>query len=144
MGLQTKTAPQPLTYLDVALAVLAPAQGLEYLEARDPIPGQTVLIKAYFELMKRGADKKAEALKKWTERQYPSKVKGRNAPHVGERRKYKIQNQGGLDFARIPVALLGLSRGEECLATFKAGQIVISLPPPKEEGSKVVRLRRKK
>ena len=120
----------PLTYLEVALAMMTRGQGTEYLEERNgPIPGQPVLVKAFFELKKRGAERQADLLRKFTEKHYPSKKQGRNAPEPGSRRIYKIQNQGGLNFARVPVETLKLGKGDRCLATFKAGQIIITVVP---------------
>jgi hypothetical protein len=140
----TKKTPPPLSYFEVALAMMTKGQGLEYLEGRDgPIPGKTVLIKAFFELTKRGSDKQAEVLKKWTNKQYPPRKQGRNAPEPGSHRVYSIQNQGGGNFARIPVEILGLGKGDQCMATFKAGQIVITVAPV-EKKAKVVKLRRRK
>ena len=53
--------------------------------------------------------------------------RGRPAAKVGDSRTYKVQKVGEMDeFIRLPVSLLGLSKGETATVTFEDGRIVVT------------------
>jgi len=53
--------------------------------------------------------------------------RGRPAAKVGDSRAYKVQKVGEMDeFIRLPVSLLGLSKGETATVTFEDGRIVVT------------------
>jgi hypothetical protein len=54
--------------------------------------------------------------------------RGRPAAKIGESRTYKVQQVGESDpFIRLPVSLLGLSKGSVALVTFNDGTITVKV-----------------
>jgi hypothetical protein len=53
-------------------------------------------------------------------------ARGRPAAKVGDSRSYKVQQVGDMDpFVRLPVSLLGISKGQTATVTFENGRIVV-------------------
>ena len=68
-----------------------------------------------------------EKIEFWTEKKQPG-VKGRKPVAIGESRTYSVQQIGddGDEFVRLPVSLLGLSKGSKVSALFADGQIIVT------------------
>lgn len=82
------------------------------------------LEKAIASLNEQGAD--TAQLADYAAEHFPVGTRGRTAPGVGETRTYKAQQLKDNDpFLRVPVAALGLKKGESAHLSFESGRIVI-------------------
>lgn len=120
----------PVTHKDLALLAL-----MQGVDALDPLLAShtnpvDVLGKVRATFEKNGKDCTAldEKIALWTEIKTPG-VKGRKPVKIGDSRSYKAQQIGddGDLFIRLPVNLLGVSKGQDLRVTFDNGVISVSV-----------------
>ena len=121
----------PVTHKDLALLAL-----MQGVDALDPLLAShtnpvDVLGKVRATFEKNGKDTTAldEKIAMWTEIKTPG-VKGRKPVKIGDVRTYKAQQIGddGDLFIRLPVNLLGVSKGADLAVSFADGMISVSVP----------------
>lgn len=123
---------RPPDFKDVALQAHG---GMEAVRKMEPRPSKGTMVRACIELRQTGHEKKAIRLFTLVDEFYPNR-RGRNIPNKGQQRDYKIQQQAGVDFVRIPTKYLGLRKGQKvrALSVGTDAQPVIKLVvvPPAE------------
>jgi hypothetical protein len=117
------------TFTDIALVVLA--NGVSGVGKMHPEPSRRSLIRAAEDLTARG---KGDLAQKLLDTYVGQTTKGKPPPVDGLVRIYKVQaTPAGLDFGRIPTAVLGVSKGGNIQVTFHKKRIIIEAAGPDAE-----------
>lgn len=89
-------------------------------------PSRHTLLRSGINLRQRKRHDLADALGLYIEEIYPRKKQIDRRPKEGDSRRYKVWQQDGILYTRVPVASLGVVKGDNVDIAFGDGEIRLS------------------